>query len=283
MPETKGGIPKSIKIGDQEFLLSEHPELMQLVQAGRTDEKAKLYTTITGLEASIKVLNDEKKTSGDLSVADKLALKTAQDNLAIAVADLAKVKVDEKTTEPKDPKDAGKTGLSADDVQKIVADALAKQAGVNETELNKIKGTLTQKDVDDYRKEVLEKNNGFIIAGLIPEGLKSKEEINLAVERALKTSKDYIRQDYKTADGKSENLTLAEIEVRELAKEALPPNPPAGIYVPASGVPPPPNGNGDLTGKELVKNLSNMSQNDFNKNHEALRQEISKVGYGEQS
>lgn len=286
MPENKGGgIPKTVKIGEVEYVIADHPELAALIQAGRKDEKDKLYATIKDNEAKIKVLEDEKKSLGTLSQADKDALKKAQDELAVAKADLEKVQKDDDKKDGKDKDKKPETGLTAEQVQKMVADALKTQAEAHQTQLEAVQGNLTKKEVSDYREKMLAENKGLLIEGLVPTTLGSKEEVNKAIADALVASKDYIRKEYEVEDGKKEQLTLAEIEKLE-AKKAETPPPPAGGGTwtpnPNGGTPPPPpTGGGDLTGKELVKNLKNMSQDEFNKNRDAIKQEILKVGYGE--
>ena len=285
MSDKGGGIPKTVTINGQDLVVADHPELLALVQSGRKDEKDKLYSTIQTLEANINVLKDENKESGKTSQKDKDELKKLQDELAVAKTDLAKLKKDDPEPPVKKPKEgeADKTGgLTADEVEAIVQKALTAQARTYEEKIEKVQGGLTEKNVSDYRKEVLEKNKGVIIDALVPEGLKSVEEVNKAVEKALETSKQYIRKDYTGEDGKKEELTLAEIEARELSKKDA--TPPAGTpptYVPAGTPPPPPAGGGDLTGKALIKDLGSMSQADFNKNREAIKQEIRKVSYEE--
>lgn len=283
MPKTGEGIPKTIKLGEVEYVLADHPALMELVQSGRKDEKDKLYSTISGLEASIKVLKDENKATGDLSQKDKDALKALQDELAVTKSDLEKAKKGDAGDDPDDKSKGGKpTGITAEQVQKIVEDSLKKQAEQFEKTLGGVRGDLDKKNVEDYRKEILEKNKGVIIEALLPEGLKSVEEVNKHLEKALETSKQYIRKEYKGTDGKSENLTLAEIEARELASKAPAPQP---TYVPPAGggyPPQPPTGSGDVSGKELIGKVKEMSPAEFAKHRETLRQEVRKIGYSEE-
>lgn len=280
MPQNGGGIPKTVKIGDVEYNTADHPELLALIEAGRKDEKGKLYTQISTLTAEIQTLKDSKTSVEELSKKDQEALKKLQDELAVAKSELEKVS---KQDPPKGGEGA-KGGLTQAEIDKQIQDALAKQQKEFEQKYSELKGDITSKTIADYRKELLEKNKGYIIEDLVPENLDSKEAVNSAIEKALKSSKQYIRKDYTDADGKTTQLTLAEIEALELkAKEDEEAKRKAPIYVPAGGTPPtpPPNGGGGLDSKVSVKDLKGMSQSEFEKNREALRQEILKVGYGE--
>lgn len=289
MPDNNnGGIPKSITLGGVEYILADHPELRTLVEAGRKEEKDKLYSQIKTLESSITVLKDEAKASGGQSQKDKDELKKLQDELAVVKADLEKAGKETTPATPpvnkggKDDKpDEKPVGMTAEEVQKIVAGALKTQEEKHSKELEQVRGTITIKDVADHRKEMLEKHKGLLIEDLVPDGLGTKEDVNKAVEKALQTSKDFIRKEYKGEDDKTEMLTLAEIEARETAKQqtATPPaNGQQGVYVPAGAPPAPPAGNGNLSGKELIKDLKTMSPADYEKNREAIRAEILKVG-----
>lgn len=281
MPQNGGGIPKTVKIGDVEYNTADHPELLALVEAGRKDEKGKLYSQISTLTAEIQTLKDSKTSIEELSKKDQEALKKLQDELAVAKNALEKV---EKQDPPKGGEGA-KGGLTQAEIDKQIQDALDKQKTEFEKKYAEIKGDLNSKSIADYRKELLAQNKGIIIEALVPENLDSKEAVNKAIESALKTSKEYIRKDYTDKDGKTSQLTLAEIEAIELkAKEEEDAKRKAPIYVPAGGNPPtpPPNGGGGLDSKVSVKDLKGMSQAEFEKNREALRQEILKVGYGEE-
>lgn len=289
MPENSGGIPKTIKIGDVEYKVSEHPELAALIEAGRKDEKEKLYSQIGGLTAEIKTLKDKE----EMSKKDKEALKKLENELAVAKSDLEKAKAaggegSDDTSKgddnDKSKDDKSKGGVTTTEIEAIVQRALKAQADQYEQKFASLKGEMTAEQVETYRKEQMKEYDGLLIPDLVPQGLKSKEEVNEAVKKALDTSKQFIRKDYTDKDGKTSQKTLAEIEELEKA----PATPPSGgspppTYVPAGGTPPPPppSGGGEIDSKSLVKDLKNLSPAEFAKNREAIRQEILKVGYGE--
>lgn len=282
MPDHGGGIPKTIKVGEQEITVADHPELLALVEAGRKSEKDKLYSQIGTLNAEIQTLKDSNKSNKEMSEADKKELKKLQDQLAVANAEVEKLKPSGAPSNPpagkKDGEDEPK-GLTQAEVDKQVKEALALQKKDFDDKFAELIGNFTKKTVADYRKEQLKKYDGLIIEALVPEDLKTEEEVNASVQKAMETSKQYIRKDYKDAEGKVSQKTLAEIE--ELEKPTPPAGtPPASSYVPPAGSPPPPppSGGGSLDGKALVKNLKDMSQSEFEKNREALQQEIRKIG-----
>lgn len=274
-----GGIPKTIKIGETELVISENQELIGLVESVRKEEKSKLYSTISALQTENKTLKESSKSGEDLA-------KTYEDKIAKLESELANTKKEknkENMAEDTKPEVTRQTGLTAEQVSKIVEDALKKQSEEYEGKITELSGKLNSKSVSDYRKEQLAKYKGSVISELIPENLSSTEEVDKAVEKALETSKDYIRKEYKDAKGKVQNLTLREIEELEKQpkEESKPEKTPTYEGGNQSGVPtPPPNTGGGVDGKSLIKDLDKMSNEEFEKNREAIRQEIRKVGYG---
>lgn len=290
MPDHGGGIPKTIKIGETEFVVADHPELLSLVESGRKDEKNKLYSSIKTLEARINVLKGESDAKGADAEKNKKELEKLQGELKTATDKVAELEGADPKPDPnkdKDPKKEEKaTGMTPEEVQAIVDKALETQAKKHEEEINEVKGGLNTKNVEDYRKEKLKEYDGLIIPALVSEGMKSTEDVDKAIEKALETSKGYIRKEYKNDKGEAEQLTLAEIEAREKAKKDAEGGAGAGgqggtqTYQPsgAGGAPPvPPAGGGDVSGKDLLGKIGGMSLKEFEKNRDSMRQEVRKI------
>ena len=131
-------VPEKIVIDGKEYSVKDNPEILELVQEVRKEEKDKLYSKISTTEAKIKVLEDEKKATGDLSAKKDAELQKLKDDLAVTKkekSDLeAEIKKGKKADDDDDDDDDDKkkskkqpSGLSKADVASIVADALAKQ------------------------------------------------------------------------------------------------------------------------------------------------------------
>lgn len=279
-------IPEKIKLGDKEYVLKDHPELMTIVQEARKEEKTKLYAEKASLEAKIKTLEDEQKAKGDLSATKEKelnelreelgAVKSEKENLELEIKEAEKGK---KKPEPK--KEEKSEGLTKEDVQELLKNALAEQAKTHKEEIEKVQGGLTAKEVSDYRKEQLAKHDGIIIAKLVPEGLDSKEAVNKAIEEALAESKQYITNEYEVEEGKKQRMTIVEweehqktIEAEEEKKKGT------GTYTPPQHPDKPDGGGGgDLTGKELLSKLGEMSDAEYEKHREQIMKEVKAVKY----
>lgn len=278
---TKSGIPEKIKIGETEYEVKDHPELLKAFETVRTEEKGKLYSKIAGFEAKITVLEDEKKANGDLTATKEKELKTLQDELAKTKAEKAELeKVDPKKGAKKDDKKDG------DDFDTKLAEALKKQGEAFELKLKEVQGGLTKKTIGDYRKEQLEKNKGLLIEDLVPEDLATEADVNKAIETALAKSKPYIRKDYDLGDGKKQTMSIAEYETYEAEKKAkgdgaggagggTPDYTPGAPARPAGGAT-------DITGKDLLANVDKMSPAEYEKNREAILQQVKQVDYADQ-
>ena len=76
-------VPEKIVIDGKEYSVKDNPEILELVQEVRKEEKDKLYSKISTTEAKIKVLEDEKKSTGDLSAKKDEELQKLKDDLAV--------------------------------------------------------------------------------------------------------------------------------------------------------------------------------------------------------
>ena len=286
---SKKKIPTSIKIDGKELQVKDVPELLELIETVRAEEKDKLYGEIAKLESSVKTLEDK----GKLTEAEAQELK----DLRKAVA-RKEVELEQKETELEEAKKAQKTtkkvtdnpGEEGDDkTDKIMAGLktfLTEQlAGVNkavgdlkadvEKKIGEVSGGLKTKTVTDYRKEQLARYKDVIVDDLVPENLESEADVNKAIEKALERSQDLI---YREVDGKRLSLReIADAEKTKKAEEAKG----GGTYTPPGEPPKPPgkDGEGDLTGKALLKDVSKMSPDEYKKHREALIREAKQVKY----
>ena len=291
MADGNKGIPQTIKIGGVDIVVKDNPELLELIQTARQQEKDKLYSRIGTLEAEVKVLETAKKTSEGLTTTQEKELNDLREKLGAekaqkenvetqlkeiegAKAEAAKKEGDGKTDPPK----TVDTGMKATDVQKIVDEALKKQAEAYETRLAAVQGNLTAKEVNDYRDKILTNNKDLIIPALLPEGLKTTAEVDAALLKAIEISKPYITKTYVKEDGKSEQLTLAEIEALEQAKVEKAKTP---TYVPPTAPARPEVGDPDLAGAKLLEKLNNntLSDEEYEKNRDEIKRLIESVEY----
>jgi len=288
-------VPEKIVIDGKEYIVKDHPELMAMVQDVRKEEKDKLYSKISTTEAKIKVLEDEKKTNGDLSTKKDGELQKLKDDLAVTKKEKADLETamkskgkkadDGEDEDEEDDKKKGKkqpSGVSKDDVAQIVADALAKQQEGFDKKLEEVTGKLGKKTVGDYRKEQLAKYKDVIIEDFVSENLDSEEAVNKAIQVALEKSKKYIRKDVDV-DGTKKSLTLSEIEEFEANKDKGGKNSGGdggGEWEGKKKAPAKPDGgSGDLTGKELLSNIGNMTDDEYAKHADAILKEVKSVKY----
>ena len=288
-------VPEKIVIDGKEYSVKDNPEILELVQEVRKEEKDKLYSKISTTEAKIKVLEDEKKSTGDLSAKKDEELQKLKDDLAVTKKEKSDLeaeikkgkKADDDDDDDDDDKKKGKkqpSGLSKDDVASIVADALAKQQEGFDKKLEEVKGSLGKKTVSDYKKEQLAKYKDVIIEDFVPENLDSEEAVNKAIEKALEKSKQYIRKEVDV-DGTKKSLTLSEIEELEVNKDKGGKGSGGGDGSGGSGEgkknPPakPDGGSGDLTGKELLSKIEDMTDEEYAKHAEAILKEVKSVKY----
>lgn len=264
-------IPEKIKIGDTEITVKDHPELLALIETVRKQEKTKLHTDITTLEADKKALEAKIKENGTATEAQKAELEGMKTKLATLTAEKAEL---EKLKNPAAPKTEG----SEDMMEKLLGKVTELITKNNQELLGKVTSMVTpiqQQTVDQYLTQVREKYKGQIIPELLTG--KTKEEIDQNLPSVIKTSANYITVEY---EGK--NVTLAEKEAAEAVKKATPPaNPPAEGKTP----PTPPN-NGTPPGtdpKTLIKDVSKMSAEEYAKNRSAILAEAQTIKAVEQT
>lgn len=290
-------VPEKIVIDGKEYSVKDNPELLALVQEVRKEEKDKLYSTISSKEAQIKVLEDEKKKTGELSAQKEEELKKAKDELAVAKADKEKLEEEMKKgkkggaddDDDDDDDNKGKkgkkpqSGLSKEEVAQMIADAVKQEREAGDRKVEEVKKSLEGKKVGDYRKEQLAKYKDVIIEDFVPENLDSEEAVNKAIQTAIEKSKNYIRKEYEV-EGTKKQLTLAEIEELEAkAKDKKDPDDGGGSGSGGSGKQKAPDkpdgGSGDLTGKELLSRIEDMSDEEYAKHADAILKEVKSVKY----
>lgn len=294
------GIPEKITLGGVEYTVKDHPELLEALQAARTEEKDKLYSKISTLEARAKTLETESKNKGQLSEAKEAELKKLQDELAVVKAEKKKLETgdDTEAAKKKAAEEAAKkkaeegNQFTKADIQAAVKEAMAESKKEFDEELAKIKkdvsgvgGKVTEKEIADHREKLLAKYDGVIINKFVPTGLKSIEDVDKAISEALVDSKPYIRKEYDI-DGKKQSMSIAEYEEyaeKKKAEEEAGKGGNGGTpdYQGADPARKPGNTGGDLTGKQLLKDVENMSDEEYAKHHKEILREARTMKYGD--
>lgn len=288
-------IPEKIKIGDKEYVVKDTPEILEAIQEARKEEKTKLYSQIQSLEAQKKVLEDKEATNGTLTKTQEAELNKLREELggvkaaakaaeeALKEATEAKKKAEEGGEEKGDKTKKTVAGMSEEQVKKLLEEQQKAFEKTLAEKLSAVNSSMTQKDVEQYRKEQIEANKDSLIARFVPANLKTKEEVNQAIAEAITDSKPFLRKEYEH-DGKKGQYSLAEIEELEKAKAAAAAQQaqqqqPTGTWTPGAAPAKPDAGPSDLTGKKLLENVANMSPEEYNKHRDAILREAKGVAY----
>ena len=291
----KSGIPEKIKLGDVEYTVKDHPELLEMLQNARKEEKDKLYSQLSTLETKVKTLEDADKSKAGLTKTQEEELKKLKDELAVVKAEKEKLeKAGESDEEAKrKAEEAAKANGEKDqftkaEMKEMVKEAMAEQKKSFDEELAKVRGEVSTKDVSDYRKEMIAKYDGVLIEKFVPTNLSSKEEVTKAINQALIDSKPYIRKEYEI-DGKKQEMSISEFEQHETESKAAAEA--AAAAGGQGGTPPynpqnppgkPAGGNSDVTGKQLLEKVDSMSDEEYEKNRDAIMKELESVEYGDE-
>ena len=269
----QGGIPKTIKIGDVEYIVAEHPELLTLIENTRKEEKDKLYGNIETLKKEVETFKNsftsaEKK---EKDYKDQLSAKEAE--LKKAQEDLKKFEGIDPTNSPKN--DGEKMSKEFEEkLAKIQEEADKKQKEAAER-IAKLEADHKAEKLAEYRERKLAEHKDKIIGDFVPENLTTNEEIDASVTAALAKSKKYIRSEYTKADGTKVTGTLEEIEAWEEEAKKNPANPASPTYVPPTV---PPAGGGGQGAEPVLKDVKDMSPEAFKQNREALRAQARQIG-----
>jgi hypothetical protein len=174
-----------------------------------------------------------------------------------------------------------KTMRSLCDISKLLKGLIADELAPLKEELtkgiNEVKGKMTAEEVAAYRAQLVEKNKGVLIPGLLKGS--TKEELDANLVEALEESKPYITVDFKDAEGKNKKVTLAEkeeLEAQQKTAQAELEKRYQGTGAPAApgkDTPPDP--------KSLVKDVKNMSAEEYRKHRGEILREGSTIKYGD--
>lgn len=281
-------VPDKIKLADgTEIVVKDHPEveklLKQAIQDARKEEKDKLYSQIATLESAKKTLENEKVTFGELTAKQKKDLEAVNEELATLKVEKKKLEEEGKKKPETEPEKGATTttGLTKEDVMELLEGFSKKQADEFEKKINAVQGDLSNKKVSDYRKEEMAKYDGLLIEDFVPTNLNTPEEVDKAIETALLKSKKYLSKEYEI-DGKKQKMTIEEYE--ELTKDKKEPG--AGgqggtsTYEPKEPAKKPDQGTGgDLTGKELLSKVEDMTDEEYAKYHSQILKEAKTLQY----
>jgi hypothetical protein len=275
-------LPKTIKLGDTEYTLADHPELTSLVEEVRKEEKNKLYSEKTKLEKKIEELNEKATAAEGLSKTEKVELDKAKADLTKKEADLVEANKNLEAA-----KAANKKATEGDDkplTKKELAEAVA--AIVNpmkeeyEKKLKELGGEVEGKIVSDYKAKLLEDNKGQIIPEMLTGNTVA--ELNESLKKAKEVSKSYLTTEVTAKDGKKSTVTLVEAErlkaeetaaVEELknrgtgATAAAAPDKKAGA-----------DGSGDIS----LKDVKDMSAEEYKEHRKEIMKKAQTVKYGEE-
>jgi hypothetical protein len=287
---SKKKIPTEITIEGKVLKVKDVPELLELIEAARGEEKDKLYGEIATLEAKVTGLEDKgkltEKEAAELKELRK-AVARKEVELESKEAELEAAKKAGKAADKLDDDDekggkGGKTELLSD-IKAFLTEQLkgvtTQVEGLKtdfEKRLGEVSGGLKAKTVGDYRAQQLARYKDVIVEDLVPEGLDTEEAVNSAIEKALERSKDLI---YQEVDGK--RLSLREIASTEKSKKAEAEKG-GGTYTPPGNPPAPPDRSGeggDVSGKVLLKDVSKMSPAEFAKHRDKLQSEVRQQKY----
>jgi hypothetical protein len=291
------GIPEEIKLGDTVYKVKEHPEVLELIEIVRKEEKTKLYAEKADLEAKIKVLEAVENKSKD----QEKTLKKLQDDLIIVNSEkskvekeLAEIKKTAKTPEElaeeerkrvekeKAEKEKASSGLTAEEVSKIVSEQLKKTTEVyqkalekKQAEFDELRKNFSDKNVAEYRNELLEKNKGLVIPDLVTGS--TKEELDKSLVTALQTSKKYLTTVY---NGKTVTLFEKDELVKKAEEKAEADKAKRNQGTPPNKFSPPDGGEEpDVDGKTLIKDVSSMSAEEYSKYRKKILDEVKQLKY----
>lgn len=280
-------VPDKIKLADgTEIVVKDNPEveklIKQAIQDARKEEKDKLYSQIATLETAKKTLENEKVTFGELTAKQKKDLEAVNEELATLKAEKKKLEEEGKKKPETEPEKGGATttGLTKEDVIELLEGFSKKQSDEFEKKLSAVQGDLSSKKVSDYREKAIAKYDGLLIEDFVPTNLNTPEEVDKAIETALLKSKKYLSKEYEI-DGKKQKMTIEEYE--ELTKEKETGAGGQGgttTYEPKEPAKKPDQGTGgDLTGKELLSKVEDMTDEEYAKYHSQILKEAKTLQY----
>lgn len=237
--EKKVGIPESITINGVTYAIKDTPELQQFIQEVAKVEKSKLYTQFENLKAQIANLGKVRVTGNNLDV-DTIVEKLKG------------------------------TFVTKEDFQEMLPGVLKEvvQPVLTATEQNR------KNELEQYREKLISEN----IATCIPELVKgeTKEELDASLQESIRLRASYPTPSTAHIDP-TKHVTdpLIQKQAQEMVGQPLTPTPqaaPAPTAAPTSAPPAAPRRpSPEVSGPQNVKQ---MPMNEFEKQREALKQQL---------
>lgn len=237
--EKKVGIPESITINGVTYAIKDTPELQQFIQEVAKVEKSKLYTQFENLKAQIANLGKVRVTGNSLDV-DTIVEKLKG------------------------------TFVTKEDFQEMLPGVLKEvvQPVLTATEQNR------KNELEQYREKLISEN----IATCIPELVKgeTKEELDASLQESIRIRAAYPTPSTAAIDpNKHVTDPLIQKQAQEMVGQPLTPTPqaaPAPTAAPTSAPPAAPRRpSPEVSGPQNVKQ---MPMNEFEKQREALKQQL---------
>lgn len=237
--EKKVGIPESITINGVTYAIKDTPELQQFIQEVAKVEKSKLYTQFENLKAQIANLGKVRVTGNSLDV-DTIVEKLKG------------------------------TFVTKEDFQEMLPGVLKEvvQPVLTATEQNR------KNELEQYREKLIGEN----IATCIPELVKgeTKEELDASLKESIRIRAAYPTPSTAAIDpNKHVTDPLIQKQAQEMVGRPLTPTPqaaPAPTAAPTSAPPAAPRRpSPEVSGPQNVKQ---MPMNEFEKQREALKQQL---------
>lgn len=237
--EKKVGIPESITINGATYAIKDTPELQQFIQEVAKVEKSKLYTQFENLKAQIANLGKVRVTGNSLDV-DTIVEKLKG------------------------------TFVTKEDFQEMLPGVLKEvvQPVLTATEQNR------KNELEQYREKLIGEN----IATCIPELVKgeTKEELDASLKESIRIRAAYPTPSTAAIDpNKHVTDPLIQKQAQEMVGRPLTPTPqaaPAPTAAPTSAPPAAPRRpSPEVSGPQNVKQ---MPMNEFEKQREALKQQL---------
>lgn len=237
--EKKVGIPESITINGVTYAIKDTPELQQFIQEVAKVEKSKLYTQFENLKAQIANLGKVRVTGNSLDV-DTIVEKLKG------------------------------TFVTKEDFQEMLPGVLKEvvQPVLTATEQNR------KNELEQYREKLIGEN----IATCIPELVKgeTKEELDASLKESIRIRAAYPTPSTAAIDpNKHVTDPLIQKQAQEMVGQPLTPTPqaaPAPTAAPTSAPPAAPRRpSPEVSGPQNVKQ---MPMNEFEKQREALKQQL---------
>ena len=237
--EKKVGIPESITINGVTYAIKDTPELQQFIQEVAKVEKSKLYTQFENLKAQIANLGKVRVTGNSLDV-DTIVEKLKG------------------------------TFVTKEDFQEMLPGVLKEvvQPVLTATEQNR------KNELEQYREKLIGEN----IATCIPELVKgeTKEELDASLKESIRIRAAYPTPSTAAIDpNKHVTDPLIQKQAQEMVGQPLTPTPqaaPVPTAAPTSAPPAAPRRpSPEVSGPQNVKQ---MPMNEFEKQREALKQQL---------